>query len=145
MVKCIIYTDIKLTEEDQEIVGANLGINNTDLDKVPTNMSTVEKGLHDIGIIQKHLTHNIFRTQSLQEKIPFHDNEKSPNYRNKCLSDSEEIMQKFNSYASNICVLNVKNRDIEKEIDRKDSSPYFPQDSSEVVQTDFTSYEPFDE
>jgi hypothetical protein len=53
--------------------------------------------------------------------------------------------KKFNSLAINISILARNKSTIEKNLNQRDGSSYFPQDSWEVVQTDLSSFEPFED
>jgi hypothetical protein len=54
-------------------------------------------------------------------------------------------MKKFNSLAINISILARNKSTIEKELNQRDGSSYFPQESSKVVQKYLLSFEPFED
>lgn len=132
----------ELTETQQNSVGANLGINSTVHDKGPATTSEVDKAFSNIVRGQKLLTDSTYKLNSLQESLP---ENKSTITRENQLNNGEETIKKFNTLSYNIENLSSKNQDIRKELDTRYNPSYFPQDSSEVEQTDFSSFEPFDD
>ena len=127
----------KLTDDKQDLADSTLAANNTKFEKNSDIASLEEKSLFDISRSQKKLTDGIFRLSFLKENLE----QGSSNIRNKQLTDSENTIKEFNSLSSNITNLLVKRSAIQKELETRDNSSYFPQDSSDVVQDDFS---PFD-
>lgn len=132
----------ELDESQQNTVGNNLGINSTAYDKGPAVTSEVDKAFSNIVRGQKLLTDSRYKISSLQESLP---EDQFTITRENYLNKGEETLKKFNTLSYNIGNLSSKNQDIRKELDSRHNSSYFPQDSSDVEQTEFSSFEPFDD
>jgi hypothetical protein len=127
----------KLTESERNIVGDNLGINSTRYDKATSDISEVDKAFSNITRGQKLITDSMYRINTLQESLP---QDKSSITRDNHLNKSEDVIKRFNTLSYNIHNLSSNNQDIRKELDNRNNSSYHPQDSSGVVQTDFSHF-----
>lgn len=132
----------ELTEQEQKVVGDNIGINSTTNDKYPAYTSVVSTVLSEIARAQKKLIDSMFKVNSLKEYLPEH---RSRPLWERHSNNAEETVKKFNSLSDNIAKLSSQNKDIGKELDNRNKSSYFPQDSSDVKPTEFSSWEPGDD
>ena len=132
----------KLSESQRNSVGENLGINSTRYDTYGDSNTEVDKAFSNIRKGQKLMADSMYRINTLQDTLP---QDKSSITRQNNLDKAEDVINRFNSLSHNIETLSSKNQDIRKELDKRNNSTYHAQDSSDVVQTDFSSFEPFDD
>jgi hypothetical protein len=128
----------KLTQSEQDLIDSKLAENAIYLDKTLHTNSSEEISLSQMGRLQKRMTDVILRFRYLQEKLPG-DDKAFKEKRESCLEDAEEVIKKFNTLSDNISRLAEKKIAIQKELNARNNPV---QDSSDVVQTD---YSPFDD
>jgi hypothetical protein len=118
-------------------------INKNKHEKLSDDPSQLDKSFSDITKWQQKLVDQMFIISAMKEAFLENKDHRLSNKTSGYLEDSENIIKQFNSLTQNIYTLSSKNVTIQKLVDKKNE--YFPQDSSDVVQTDFSSFEPFDE
>lgn len=104
-----------------------------------------QQSLVDITKWQKRFTDMIFRVNYLRENLPAGQNKRSISKREAYLEESEEMIKKFNGLSSNISNLISKQVALQTELQARNNTSPIVQDSTDVVQTDFSPFDYIDE